>query len=72
MVPAYLLTGWFTILAINTLIRKGTAPPSPYWLAVTVTILGLLALVIAFALPILLPVPKLLPPTGPYLSLIHI
>ncbi|MEM7114245.1 MAG: hypothetical protein AAF614_17555 [Chloroflexota bacterium] len=63
MVPAYLLTGWFAILAVNNLVR-GSVVPS-YWLTVVIAIFGLIAFVIAFALPILLPVPKLLPPTGP-------
>jgi hypothetical protein len=71
MVPAYALTA-LTFLATVRGLRPGSEPrsesPSGWRRARTIiaTVLGLLALVVAAALPALLPVFRLPEPTGPY------
>lgn len=62
MVPAYGLTAVFLLLALRWRTTK-SAPPRYAWLA---SLLGLLIWVLAFALPVAMPVPRLPDPTGPY------
>lgn len=64
MVPAYLLVGCIGVGAIWQLWAGGTGLPR--LAAVVLAVLGLLLFLVAAALPIAVPIPKLLPPTGPY------
>ena len=62
MMLVYLLAAVFLLLAIHWLINKPTAPRFA-WVA---AILGLLAWLVAAALPTAMPVPRLPKPTGSY------
>ena len=62
MVPAYLLTAVFFLLAVRWL----RSSMSEFRLAWLVALLGLLAWLFAVALPVVMPVPRLPNPTGPY------
>lgn len=62
MILVYLLTAVFLLLAIHWLINQPTAPRLGWLMAV----LGLLAWLVAAALPIAMPVPRLPDPTGSY------
>lgn len=64
MVPAYLLAAGVGIGSMWQLWGSGAFLPRP--VAVGLAVLGLLLFLVAVALPIAIPIPKLLPPTGPY------
>ena len=63
MIPAYGLAGVLSVMAIG---RPHSNPSSKRGWQIVGTLLGLILLLIASALPYLLPVPQPLPPTGSY------
>lgn len=60
MVPAYGLTAVYLFLAFAPI------PSRPRWQKISLGIAGSVLLLLAVALPVLLPVPRLLTPSGPY------
>jgi hypothetical protein len=67
MAPAYGLTAVTTLLALRHLARFPAGNrPRPVWQTSLGVCAGLVALLVASALPALLPVPALPPKTGPY------
>ena len=62
MIPAYLLTAVFFLLAVRWF-QGGTSALRHAWL---MALLGLLVWLFAVALPVVMPVPRLPNPTGPY------
>ena len=65
MTLAYLLTGGLLLAALFQS-RTSTKKQSPAWRVTLLAILGLLLILLAAALSIVLPVPKLPEPSGPY------
>jgi hypothetical protein len=67
MVPAYGLTAVLVLLALIQPARQtAVSPARPLWPTILGGLAGLAVLLLATALPVLLPVPQPPPPTGPY------
>jgi predicted dienelactone hydrolase len=66
MVPAYVLTGLFFLLWLLQNIARAVGP-APNWLSIGLAVgLGLLALALSIALPMVFPMFGFPPPSGPY------
>ncbi len=66
MIPLYGLAVLLFLLSIPALLRPAQLEPASHRRAIAGAGLGLLLLVACAALPILLPVPQMIRPTGPY------
>lgn len=64
MVPAYLLVGCIGLWAVGQLWAGSGVPSRP--ITALLGVLGLLLFLVAIALPTAIPIPKLVPTTGPY------
>ena len=66
MIPLYALTALITLLCIPALLRKDSSGPSRRGWGIAASVLTLVLLILATALPALLPVPRVSAPSGPH------
>lgn len=66
MVPLYLLVGICFFFSLRVLRHPASRPPSNRFMRITGNLFGLGVVILASALPVLMPIPRLPKPTGPY------